>query len=350
MSNHNQNNLYGIMFMLINGVAVSALYTATKAINKHMNPTQVVFFYKLMVLLFMLPWIFRHGMNVLKTSNFKLHIVRGFCSIFGSLCFMYGIKYVDLINATAIGYLEQVLWAVIGVLYFKEKLSKFKLLAIVLSTIGALLVVYPQALMRIIEIIFNLHSDQSLSSESTFNFYYLFIFGGISFWALNVSVIKVLGNKAAKNDTQAFYVLIFSAIFSYPIAFIKWTNIQIGSVNLSIYPSEFINWSEIVITSEQWALLFFMALMYFIHVLAFFLSVKYADISTIMPFDYTRLIFTAVLGIIFVNSPMPTLSSYSGYILIVLSGLILMQSEYRQKKKQTALAKSKKLEIEIENV
>ena len=359
MPHRNQNSLYGIIFMLINAMAVSSLYTATKAINKDMNPTQVVFFYKFMVLMCMLPWIFRHGMKVLRTSNFKLHILRGFCSIFGSLSFMYGLKYVDLINATAIGYLEQVLWAIVGVLYFKERLTKLKVFAIALSAMGAILVVYPYAFVELWGAIYSpIASDPEAGQRvgglgHNFNFYYLFIFAGVAFWTLNVTVIKLLGNKAAKNDTQAFYVLLFAALFSYPVAFMKWEPIEIFTVNVLIKPIGFIPWSDITVTPVQWALLLFMAAMYFIHVIAFFLAVKYADISTVTPFDYTRLIFTAILGIIFVNASIPTPSSYYGYVSIVVAGLMLLRAEYEQKrrgKKKRSLEEAERLEIEIENV
>ena len=117
--------------MLINALSIALLYTLMKLVTKTLNSNMTVFLYKFTVFIFIIPWVFRKGFDVLKTPNFKLHMLRGMLSIGGSLLFMYGLKHVELANATAISYLEQIIWVLIGTLYFKEKIIKIKIFAII---------------------------------------------------------------------------------------------------------------------------------------------------------------------------------------------------------------------------
>jgi S-adenosylmethionine uptake transporter len=326
--------------MVLNAVVVAILYACNKTLTKTMNPNQVVFLYKFTVFVLMCPWLFRKGFGILKTPNIFLHVIRGFLSIGGALFFMYGMKYVELVNATAIGYMENILVATIGIVYFKERLTPMKFLCVCLSLVGMFVIVNPTMFKYLSVFVDN-------SEEVAFNYYYLFIFGGIICWALNTTVIKILGNKAAKNETQAFYVLLFSIIFSYPVAFCEWSMADLGWIQMP-YPISIKSVFDVNVEASAWAYLVIMALCYFVHVIAFFLAYKNADILTIMPFDYTRLIFTALLGIIVLHE-YPKNNAYVGASMIALSGILMIKNEYKRKKQQKD-EKSQNLEIEIENV
>jgi S-adenosylmethionine uptake transporter len=85
------------------------------------------------------------------------------------------------------------------------------------------------------------------------------------------------------------------------------------------------------------------AMMYFIHVFAFFLSMKYAEMSTVAPFDYTRLVFTCILAYFLIGDIPQYAAQYIGYIMIICSGVLLTTAERRKRKKE-------QLEVQIENV
>ncbi len=86
--------------------------------------------------------------------------------------------------------------------------------------------------------------------------------------------------------------------------------------------------------------------MYFIHVFSFFLALKYAEMSTVAPFDYTRLIFLCLLSYLLIGDLPKHAMQYLGYAMIIVSGVILVSAERKAKKKDLA----QKLEAEIENV
>jgi S-adenosylmethionine uptake transporter len=333
------NNLYGILFMIVNAFALACLYTVNKQLLSGLPSSQATLLYKLLVFLFLAPWVLRKGLKGIKTPVMGLHIVRAFLSISGSLLFAYGLKNTNVVNATAIGYLEQVFWAIIGVFYFKEKMTTKKLLAIFTSFLAMISILFP-------ETIENLIRGKGFSSKADgFDYHYIFVIIAAISWAINSTVIKVLG-KSVKNEVQAFYVLLFSVLFAYPAAFFEWQwNPLFGVIN---YPSivRIIGFDEIHLNNTQILQLFILALMYFIHVFSFFLALKYAEMSTVAPFDYTRLIFLCLLSYLLIGDLPRHGMQYLGYAMIIGSGVILVSAERKAKKKDLA----QKLETEIENV
>jgi drug/metabolite transporter (DMT)-like permease len=62
-----------------------------------------------------------------------------------------------------------------------------------------------------------------------------------------------------------------------------------------------------------------------------FYTVKLADMSAVMPFDYTRLFFTGILAYLFLGE-VPDQYSLIGYMLITISGILLIFYETKRKK------------------
>lgn len=337
------HNLLGILFMLLNAVAMAIIYAVAKELTRELSSNLVVFLYKFSILLFALPWCFNEGFKGLKSKRIGLHASRGFLSICGSLSLYYAIKHIDLLDITAIGYLEQVILVIVGMLYFKEHASAAKVIGITLSFIGAIFIVYPD----LIEF-----SSPSLPGfmrndvTEAFNPYYLFVFLSIAFWATNCTIIKVLG-KTEKTKVQLFYVMLFSSIISFPMAFLKWEEVGMFMGLPVRMPIEFANLSELGLQLSHLKYIAILAICYFIHSIAFFKALKYADLSAVIPFDYSRLVFTGILGYL-IFSEVPTFGSYIGYIMIVASGVYLVRSETKRRRKLKE-SQVKQLEEEFEH-
>jgi drug/metabolite transporter (DMT)-like permease len=337
------NNLYGILFILLNALALSLIYVVMKIITKDISSHLTVFLYKAMILICILPWCFIDGIKGIKTKRIWMHASRGFLSVSGSLCLFYALKHIDLVDATAIGYLEQVVLVIIGILYFKEPASKTKIVTIILSFVGAVIVVVPVLgefsygiVPNFICIFFTLpdfikNFDYNSYTIGHSNYYYIFVILSIMFWATNSTVIKILG-KTEKSKVQLFYVNLFSCLIAFPLAFMKWEYVgNFGSLEIKL-PATFFSINELGLKSEHFKYLALLAVCYFTHSVAFFLSLKYAELSTVIPFDYTRLILIGVLGYL-VLGEVPSQGSYSGYLMIIISGVCLIRSERRKHNK-----------------
>ncbi len=332
------NALYGICFMLLNAIVISILYGIAKEVTKEVSSHLVVFLYKFFILVLALPWCFKDGLTAMKTNRIFLHMSRGFLSISGSLCLYYAIQYIEIVDITAIGYLEQVILVIIGVLYFNEKATLAKGVCIILSFFGAILVVYPGIIA---------HSDSAKTfSIDSINPYYIFVFLSIAFWAANCTVIKVLG-KTEGTKVQLFYVTLFSSIIASPLAFCKWELLTTYAGLPIKGPTSILSFEDLGLQWHHLQYILILALCYFVHSIAFFKALTHADLSTVIPFDYTRLIFTGIIGYFFFAET-PEYGSYIGYAMIMVAGIYLAKSEAKRRRKLKEFEKMK-LEEEYEH-
>lgn len=323
---HLQKNFYGILYMLLNAVAISVLYAAVKELRVDLDSNLVVFIYKFSLFVLILPWVLKDGLKSIKTDKLLLHCSRGFLSISGSLCLFYAIKYIELSDITAIGYIEQVLLVLVGILFFKEKSSFAKILGIFMSFLGAVVVIYPD-MIQFSQMGIPYLSLAGMKGEP--NKYYIFVFLSIFFWGSNCVVIKCLG-KTEKTKAQMFYVLLVSCILTYPLAFFNWEDALVYGMEMRL-PTHHYSFADLGLSLHHLPYLALLSLCYFIHSVAFYKSLTYSEFSTVIPFDYTRLIFTGIFGYLF-YSEMPETGSYFGYLFIVVSGIILVRSEAKRRK------------------
>lgn len=309
------NNLYGIIFMILNGLSLAILYAVVKVLRSDLDSSLIVFLYKTTILVLILPWVFSDGLASIKTPNMKLHIIRGFLSTMGALCWAYGIKYTYVATATAILQMEQILWVVIGMLFFHERLTRTKFAVIGMAVLGGIIIIFA--------------SDNGAGVQG-FHHGYLFILMAVLFYTLNSMVVKVLGQRA-KNKTQVFYVMLYSMLFSYPFAFIDWDVIRVFGMPL-LWPVDHYNFAELHLQTWHYKYILLLAACYFTHAVSFFLSLRYGDLSIIMPFFYTKLVGSVFIGYVFLNENLSS-STLMGIILIFVGGTVLLRYENRKQRK-----------------
>jgi len=305
----------GIAFMILNALCISITVITSKQLAQSLHPNQVVFLYKIVVLLVIIPWCFMGGIkNNLRTKKLGLHISRGALSVIGHLCFMSALYRMDALDVTALAYLEPIIIMIIGVIYFKEQFTTAKVLMLLFSFSGAMFIIRPTILTH--------------GHMPNFDKNYIYIFLALIFWAMNNLSVKVLG-KTEHTKAQLFYLTSVSSMISLPIAMQDWHPLEMWHVKF------------LVILGAS----------HLLHSVAFFKALKYADMSIVMPFDYTRLIFTGILSYMFLNSGIPNEYSMIGYALITLGGIVFIRQEtinYRKKNKKAREEQLKALESEYE--
>jgi drug/metabolite transporter (DMT)-like permease len=286
--------------MILHAFSMGILYIISKKVSHDLHSFQIAFLYKALILIGIFPWCLHGGLKKnLKTKRLGMHVARGTFSLLGTLCFFVAMKSLPASNVAAIGYLDHIVLIFIGVLYFKEKLYNHKIVAILSSFTGAFLIIKPWI--------------------GSIDHNYVFLFLAVGFWSINSTIIKILG-ATEKTKAQLFYVMFFSAVFSLPLALHEWREVE----------------------AIHWKYLGGLAVCYLIHSVAFFKAFKYADVSMVLPFDYTRLIFTGLLGMLFLNE-VPDDYAITGYILIILGGIYTILAESKRNHK---LSEAKKLELE----
>lgn len=331
--------------MLLNSAAMSFSYAMMKHMTKTLSSSQVLFFYKFGLFLCILPWIFKDGFQSIATKKLKLHILRGVLSISAALFMTHAIANSNLMDVTAIGYMEQVLLVIIGILYFKELATSSKIIGIIASFLGVLIVLYPEIIQfngSIVPVLFQKKDFTGL------NHYYIYAILATAIWAANSLVIKELG-KTERTKTQLFYTLLFASVVSYPAAFINWHWFEVAGFNLPL-PSGYTSFFDVGFELYHLKYIAILAFCYFCHSFSVFKAYKTAEISAIAPFYYSKLVLIGALGYYWFGETPASNQLYIGYGLIISAGVILIKSEAKRRKKEIAKQQLERLEEELGNV
>lgn len=304
-----KNNLVGIGYTILHALAVPLIYVMVKHLTHDLKTSQVIFFYKFALLLMITPWVLRNGFSGLRTNKIHLHLIRAILSTIGSICVLQAVKQIGIIDVTAVTYLENVLIVFIGMTIYKEPVSYIKIISILLSCLGMLIILYPDILS------FSLNEIKiDASVLSTMKKEHVILLIGVTMQLFNWMVIKKIGNTDT-NDQQLFYITFLSSISSFFAAFIELEQghgLRFGGFNIAI-------------SLDQAVIIIGIALCYLTHTVSIFKAFQSAEMSTIAPFDYTRLIFSGIYGAIFFGQ-IPQYQSYVGYILIAISGIALIKA------------------------
>lgn len=286
--------LLGIIFVLIHAAAVSATYILSKNLAAVIHPEQVAFLYKFGVLVTVIPWCFKCGLKyAMFTKKIWLHFVRAAFSIVANIFFVYGLKEMPTMDAAAMTFLEPIPVFLIGALYFKESMTLSKMILIVCGVVGVFFVIRP--------------------GFEEFNKGYIFLLCALGLWGFNNISIKILG-KTEKTITQLVYNTLFGSILSLPLA-MRYS------------------WALLNVVHIKYVAI--LTILHLIHIITFFRAFKFADVSTIMPFDYSRLVFSGIFAYIIFDE-IPTMSSLIGYIIIMGGSLYVIFDETKKIGKYSA--------------
>lgn len=323
------NALLGIIFMLTNTLSLSFLDMTSKYLKITMNSAHIVFLYKSILFLMILPWVLKDGVNNIKSEKLHIHLIRSFFSVAGALAFIKGLQYVSLADASALENVQYMILVMVGMFFFKESITKTKIFALIIGIIGAIIVVKPFLFSGIYHKIFYGDESELIFFDSNSSRYFGYTLLAVVFWSINSVSVKILG-KTEKTKTQMFYLMLFATLWTLPFAFIEWGTFPIFAFNLPIQPIGFHTFSEFNFRPEYIILILIMAFCYFVHGVAYFNALKY-DLSVVIPFRYTKLLFTALIGYYLFHETQHSMVLV-GYALIVLSGLSLTRYEYRRYK------------------
>jgi drug/metabolite transporter (DMT)-like permease len=318
--------IQGILFMLLNTIALAILDISAKTLRETMGSAHIVFIYKGILLLAILPWVFNKGfVDGLRTEKIYVHLVRSFFSVLGSIFFVHGLHYVNMADAAALENIQYVFLALIGVVFFKEEPTIIKILALILGFCGAVIVVKPSVLQFI--------TGQDVISSGDVAYGYTLM--AIGFWTMNSVLVKILG-RTEKSKIQLFYLMFFTCLWTTPFIFIEWHEVSIFGFEVQLIPVKYIGFSAFNVAPENFKYLILMAACFFIHAVAYFKALK-REMSIVITFRYTKLLFSGILGYMFFME-IPNKVSLIGYTLIIISGLILLLAEYMKARNKKIIA------------
>ena len=238
--------------------------------------------------LIILPFILKSRFKIYNTSNLKLHITRSIINVPMMILGFAALMYIPLEQIKAIGFLSPILVVILSVIFLKERIYLIRTFSLILGFIGTLIILRP----GIIEINIGV---------------YMVLLSGL-FWSTVIIITKFM-SKEDSAMTILTYQYTFVSVFTFPLAFIYWSNPSIMSIFYS----------------------FLAAIVGTILHLCINNSYKLADLSIIQPVWFTQLIFASLFGFMIFGT-LPDLFTWIGAILVFISVLIITYRENYLKK------------------
>lgn len=245
--------LRGISVMVLATVAFSTMHAAIVTVSKELHPFQIAFFRNLFGVLIFLPVIRSSGFVLWKTERVPMHLLRSALNVIAMMTFFTALAMTPLPRVTALSFTAPLFMAVLAVLFLGERMHAFRWNGLLLGFVGTMIILRPGL------IPLDLGSVLVVSSAFV--------------WALTMVVIKRLSATESSLTITAHMVL--------------WLSL------FSLMPAVYV-WQPPTITA--WALLVFIGCCGTLAQLLLAESLKQADSTTVMPFDFLKLVWATAFG------------------------------------------------------
>jgi drug/metabolite transporter (DMT)-like permease len=278
-----QSALKGILFMLGATLLAAVMNSAARHVSQTVHPFELVFFRNLFAFAFVLPMLWRFGFGALRTNRPWMHAGRASLNVVNMMIWFTAVSLAPLAEVVALGFTAPIFATILGVLIIKEVVGIRRWSAIIVGFIGALIVLQPG-----FDTIHLGHGLTLLASMS---------------WAAILLIIKSLSRTESSITIVAYMAILMTPMSLLPALFV-WA-----------WPT----WTELA-----WLALIGVCGGAAQYLLA--QSFHEADISVVMPFDFAKLVWIALIAYI-AFAEVPTLSTWLGGAIIFASGLYIARRE-----------------------
>lgn len=276
--------LKGILFMVLAGFWASILIALVRGLSQDFHVFFIIMMRNFFGFVFFLPRIFHNYQKILVTKNIKIHFFRSINGIISMAMWFYSIAIIDLSEGVAISFIVPILTTIAAIVIFKEKLQKYSILSLIIGFIGILIILRP-----------------GFREVLPAHFYCL---AAASLWMVSNILIKIMV-KSDSPKTIVFYMSFFMMIFAIPFAFPHMRALSFYEIFLFASLGLVANLTHEAISKAY----------------------QNAKLSDVQPFDFTRLIFTAIISYVIFGQIIDIWVIIGS--LVILFGVILVLPKKR---------------------
>jgi drug/metabolite transporter (DMT)-like permease len=286
----------GALWMMASTAAWSGMAAIARYLTRveGIHTFETVFFRSLFGMVFLLPWLFRVGLvSGLATQRFGMHMLRGLLGL-GTIYLLFGaIAIAPLADISAIISTRPIFASALAILILHETASGRRWTAVILGLAGALLILRPGA---------SLGTD----GAATGVFMALAATGVMAALAI---IIKSLAKTEKPDTIVTWQMLVFLPLSLLPALFV-WKTPDLFQFVLLASTGLLGTMTQRCITRAYAA----------------------ADATMVLPFDFTRLGFAALLGwVLFAH--LPDAWTWAGGALIFAAVLWMARGEAKAARK-----------------
>lgn len=290
------NVIEGGAWMLSAGLGFAIMIALIRHASKEIHPFEVAFFRNLFGLMWMLPWIVTVGWAGLKTQRLGLYTGRAISGTAAMLTWFWAVTLMPMTEAVALSFTTPFFATIFAVLFLGEIVRVRRWSAIAVGFVGAMVILRPGV--------------EAIRAES------LVVIASAVCMACSTVFVKMLSRTESPNAIVVYMVMYLTPLSLIPALFV-WT-----------WPS--------------WNVLGWLVLLGFVATLShlcYTRAFRAADTSAVMPFDFSRLIFSALLGYI-VFMEVADVWTWSGAAIIAGSAIYIARREAIAQRERRAAARA----------
>lgn len=286
----------GILFKVLALFLFSIMASLIKASADHVPPYQAVFFRSFFAMPVILIWLAqRHDLRTgLKTKNPMGHVWRGLIGTSAMSMGFAALGILPLPEVTAIGFAAPLFTVILAAMLLGETIRIFRLTALAIGLVGVAIIVAPRLT------VFDVQGAEAVM-----------LLGAIL--ALGSAFLRALAQIHIRRLVQTEETAAVVFYFSLTASTMSLLTIPLGWV-----------------MPEPRELVFLISAGLIGGVAQIFLTTSYrfAEASTLAPFDYVSMIFALLIGY-FIFSEIPTAATVLGAAIVIAAGVLIV---YRERK------------------
>ena len=282
-------NYRGAFWMLLAALAFISVQAVTKGLGDKFDSIQITFFRAMFGCFAVLPFVLTRGLTAFKTDNLPFHIGRGLFGAMATFLMVFAVIHMPIADATVIGFTRALFMIILAVIFLGERVHWRRWSATAAGFGGAVLMLRP--------------------GDETFQLAALAAFGAsLCFASAHVCIKKCTAKNDHPMTVQSIYWAISSVVTLVPTLWF-WTS-----------P----NWQE-------WGVLIFMGLLSGIAQTLFVYALNAGEVTFVYPFDFTRLVWAAVAGVLIFGEPLAMLT-IMGATVIIASNVYIARRQATENK------------------
>ncbi|MGH6931802.1 MAG: DMT family transporter [Dongiaceae bacterium] len=276
-------NSRGIFWMIASGIGFTIMAIGIKQLGQRLDSLQIGFFRVLIGFIVILPFVAQVGLERLRTRHLRVHFVRAVFGLIAMYCSYYALARIPLADYTALSFTKPLFATGLAVVILGEVVRWRRWSATIVGFMGVLIMVRPGA---------GTFEPAALAALVD---------------SFAIAFLVALVKRLPPHETplgMLYYFGLFAVALSIPGAIYTW------------------QWPTLHETLWLVAVGVLGALSQSFWIRAF----RAGEASAVAPFDYLRLIFAAVVGVM-LFSEWPTAWTLIGAAVIVASTIYIARRE-----------------------
>ncbi|WP_246300873.1 DMT family transporter [Mycoplana rhizolycopersici] len=291
-----QQPMKAILLKVSSVVIFVCMSTLIKAAGKDIPTGQITFYRSAFAMLPVLAYLAFRGelIHSFRTNDVTGHLARGFVGILAMSFGFYGLIHLPLPEAIAIGYAMPLIAVMIAALFLKETVGLYRWSAVFIGLVGVTIITWPR--LTLVDA-GGIGTAEALGAAA--------VLVSATLGAIAMVLVRKL-IQTEKTPTIVLYFSLSASVFSLATLPLGWADLDSRALLLLALAGFCGGVAQILLTA----------------------SYRYADVSTIAPFEYTSIVLGLGFGYVLFGD-VPTVAMLVGTLIVICAGIFIIIREHR---------------------